>query len=347
MKIHWATDYEGIGNAYGYSVHNSRTREALASHGVTFDKDATVAFHVAPAHRFRPVSGKFNVLYTAHEMHDLSQKYVDGLANADVVLVTAGFLVDVVKKCLPDKPVHLCHLGVDVDTFAYRQRKFSVPFRFLWVGAPNARKGWEIVMHAWEAFRNAPECELYIKTTVTKQMTGRGNVVFDSRNLSVAELVRLYHSAHCFLFPSFGEGFGLTMAEAMATGLPVIYTPWTAMLDVNNAKCGYPLKYRVVTGRYYGVDTQLAQADTGDMVRKMLEVIRRYRRAARKGQGAARRIRKHFTWDHTARRILRILKNNVERTDLGETFMNKGSPPYPFPNTLPAMSHSLIASRKM
>ena len=35
-------------------------------------------------------------------------------------------------------------------------------------------------------------------------------------------LVQMYHHAHAFCFPSMGEGFGLTLAEAMATGLPVI-----------------------------------------------------------------------------------------------------------------------------
>jgi len=308
MRLHWATEYDGIGNAYGYSVHNAKTRQALAQAGVTFDAAAPIAFHVAPAHRFRPIAGKRNVLYTAHEMHDFAPRYVDGLAAADAVLVTAGFLVGAVRKYLPRKPVFLCHEGVDVEQFPFRRRRWSLPFRFLWIGAPNARKGWELVMHAWEAFEHVPECELYVKTTITDRLQRRGNVTFDSRNLSAHELAALYHSAHCFLFPSFGEGFGLTMAEAMATGLPVIYTPWTAMIDLCNDRCGYPLQYRLLEGDYYGVRTRVAQADTAHLARRMLDVLGRYRRAALKGQAAARRIRKYFTWQRTAQSILNALR---------------------------------------
>jgi len=40
--------------------------------------------------------------------------------------------------------------------------------------------------------------------------------------LSDEELVKLYHEASAFIFPSLIEGFGLPGLEAMAVGLPVI-----------------------------------------------------------------------------------------------------------------------------
>ena len=95
-----------------------------------------------------------------------------------------------------------------------------------------------------------PRVELYVKTSVTgrrAEIPVRGApVTFDSRRLSRAELAELYRSAHAFLFPSFGEGFGLTMAEAMASGLPVLFTPWSAMRDLADESCGYPLRYELI-----------------------------------------------------------------------------------------------------
>ena len=38
------------------------------------------------------------------------------------------------------------------------------------------------------------------------------------------ELVALYHSCHLVCYPSWGEGFGLTPLQAMATGMPVLIT---------------------------------------------------------------------------------------------------------------------------
>ena len=327
MKICWATDYEGIGNSYGYSVHNARTREALRATGVEFDRRADIAVHVAPAHLFNPIEGRINVLYTAWEMEVLPPLYVEQMAKADAIVVSASYLVKVVKGYLPEKPVYLCWEGVDVDTYTFRlrQKPLGRPFRFLWVGAPNARKGWELITAAFGPFMGDRRFELYLKTTVTDKIVRRKNIIFDSRRLTTEQLADLYHSAHCFLFPSFGEGFGLTMAEAMATGLPVIYTPWSSLTDLapTDSRCGYPVKYRMIAvqvqdtgGLVSAKDTpveravpaRLAQADTADLARKMVQVWRHYASALKRGRRAAERIRNRFTWAHTGRTMARILK---------------------------------------
>ena len=51
---------------------------------------------------------------------------------------------------------------------------------------------------------------------------GVGDLVSFLPYLSEQELIRTYQQAAALLFPSFAEGFGIPMLEAMATGTPVI-----------------------------------------------------------------------------------------------------------------------------
>ncbi len=321
MKVAWATDYFGVGNSYGYSMHNAMSRAALERAGVILDRDAAIMLHVAPGHLFRPVEGRVNVLYTAWEMDVLPPRYVAAYDKADAVIVTARFLVDTVKRHLPEKPIFLCHEGVDVQAFPYQQRQKPkvMPFRFLWVGAPNARKGWELVLAAFAPFMGNEQFELYIKTTITEKVERVRNVIFDSRNFTTEQLCALYHSAHAFVFPSFGEGFGLTMAEAMATGLAPIFTPWSSLPDLADASCGYPLPYKLIDAYVRGsggietvepspdaVPCKLAQADTEALARTMIRVYENWKEAQVKGERAAKRICSFFTWDRTGRRLREI-----------------------------------------
>ena len=41
----------------------------------------------------------------------------------------------------------------------------------------------------------------------------------------------LYRSSDCFVLPTRGEGWGLPIIEAMACGVPVIATSWSAQCD--------------------------------------------------------------------------------------------------------------------
>lgn len=155
-----------------------------------------------------------------------------------------------------------------------------------------------------------------------------GNAIVDTRRLPVKRdgvpnplrpesLVELYHWAHAFMLPSMGEGFGLTLAEAAATGLPCIYTPWSGPKDFMSAKTGYPAKFgfkRVgAVGwkpdgtKYTSHVSWAASPDVRDIARQMYRIYIDYETALAKGRLAAAEIRKRFTWDTSAASFIAIM----------------------------------------
>lgn len=141
------------------------------------------------------------------------------------------------------------------------------------------------------------------------------NVIWDSRILPFNELVELYNSAHCFLFPTFGEGWGLTLCEAMATGLPAIATPITGCADYFDDEVGYTIKHDIKYSEFtnYNIISRVFCPDTNHVVKRMFEVMQNYPEALRRGRRGSDRIRNKFTWGHSAQRLKDIIHDIWQR----------------------------------
>ena len=322
MRIAWATDIQAIGDGYGFTHGNRWGKRCLQMAGVTIDPGAPVAVHHCPPHAFRPIDGKTNVLWTAWEFPTLPEWELGTLDKADVVCVTARFLVDVFKK-YTKAPVFYVPQGIDTERFFPKHRhctpKYSArrPFHVLWVGAANDRKGWQFVLGAWRPFAGRPDMHLTLKTTEIKAHVDMGNITVDNRDLGAKELTALYQSADCFAFPTMGEGFGFTLGEAMACGLPCVYTPCTSLVDMANDKVALPIKYRageaftlISPDHTKEVMMIAAEPDATDLAMKILWVKENPAKALRMGRKAAGHIRKRFTWPmagETLRKVLEVV----------------------------------------
>ncbi len=60
------------------------------------------------------------------------------------------------------------------------------------------------------------------------------------------EVAALIRACDCYVSPHRTEGFGLTVAEAMALGVPVIATDYGGTADFVTEETGFPLRYRLV-----------------------------------------------------------------------------------------------------
>lgn len=343
MRLAWTKTLEGAGIAFGYSNHAAQLRAALENNGVIFDDNAPVQLTLIPAGGYTPTAGKYNILYTMFESTDVPPSWIPKIQTPDLIVVPCSHNQKIFKR-YTKRPVEVCLEGTKPDVFTYVDRKFSTPFNFLWFGASNQRKGYVHTIYAWHELRKkypeiAKNCRLYMKTTQTDaqpRVTGytngepvieempaerlftADNVTVDTRRVSEEALAKMYHDAHCFLFPTMGEGFGLTLAEAMSTGCPCIYTPWSGPVDFCSPKEGYPLKYKILPVKAEfsacggkksdDYSTFSASADIGHLTERMVQVYSDYETALEKGRRAAERIRREITWDISAKRLIDIIK---------------------------------------
>jgi glycosyltransferase involved in cell wall biosynthesis len=129
--------------------------------------DADVVLQIVSADKFVPVEGKINVLFTMWEFLDVPKSYQESLAKADYVIVPCGFCRDIFKPFCKHTPI-VCWEGVDPDMYQFKERTAAEKFRFLWVGAPNPRKGYQSILQVVEIAERFPAVEFYLKTTVKK-----------------------------------------------------------------------------------------------------------------------------------------------------------------------------------
>jgi len=169
----------------------------------------------------------------------------------------------------------------------------------------------------------------YMNETVTA-MGVHKNIFFDTRKLPIEELVALYHSAHVFVLPHLGEGWGLTLCEAMATGCPSISVSETGCKDFFDEGVGYTLKTDIVAQNlkenYHLEKARAYVPRSKDVFDKMTAAMLNYPAALVKGRAASNRIRTKFTWDIAGKRLRTIMDEIVVRKESDQCRTSKPLP---------------------
>lgn len=143
----------------------------------------------------------------------------------------------IARFALPNDQVTVIPGGVDKTKFHPLKRPANIGRYILFVGSLEPRKNLSTLLMAWKQIeKKYPDVSLTI-------VGGEGRV-FRHKFLEVAERVKfsgyvpesdlpaLYSGAAVFILPSFDEGFGLPVLEAMACGTPVVASTGGALPEV-------------------------------------------------------------------------------------------------------------------
>ncbi|MCL6544780.1 MAG: glycosyltransferase family 4 protein [Bryobacteraceae bacterium] len=180
-------------------------------------------------------------------------------------------------------------------------KKLERPY-FLHVGAAGPRKNLSMLMQAWHEVQGRTGAELVLAGPLEAGMAAAGD---DARSglrqlghVSDDELAEWYSGAAAVLYPSFYEGFGLPVLEAMQCGAAVIASRIPAVEEV--AADGAVL---------------LNPKDTKAWAEAMTASVRNPERFAELRWRALRRA-SGFTWERTARLTREVYAEALQRWEM-------------------------------
>lgn len=290
--------------------------------------DITVR-HFWPPDFSRPSHGKL-VVIQPWEYGSIPSAWVGPInSSVDQVWVPTHFVRDCYLRggVLPEK-VRVIPNGVDIGRFHTRQPALplatSKRFRFLFVGGTIHRKGIDLLLAAYAAafcvhddvclvIKDMGTSSIYQGQTAQEMITAFQQVAHHPELLYLPGdmtddlMPGLYTACHCLVHPYRGEGFGLPIAEAMASGLMPIVTSYGAALDYCSSDTAWLIpahEQRMPVQVIGGLETVelpwFAEPDLDALTALMRRAYEQPDEVRRFGSQAAAYIRQHLTWEQAA-----------------------------------------------
>jgi glycosyltransferase involved in cell wall biosynthesis len=191
----------------------------------TPDPAAPVIFFSWPSTELERFAGLGDLfINTMWESSRLPAGWTGPLNRARALIVPTHFVADVCRDSGVDVPIEVIPEGIDPEVYHYMERPERAGLTTMIVGTVIGRKHTREGIAAWkQAFDGDPEARLIIKARFNYRnyTPDDPRISFVDRSEPGRGISHWYQSADVLLALG-NEGFGLPLAEGMATGLPVI-----------------------------------------------------------------------------------------------------------------------------
>jgi glycosyltransferase involved in cell wall biosynthesis len=312
----------------GYGMSRDLLKKEIFREGIYLSENYTgqkIGLLYSYPYGVRAMRTDVRIIFTMFESDKIPQDWPEYLKLADEVLVPSEWCQSVFKKAGIESTV--VHLGYNDEQFYYQDRPVPVengdPFTFIHYDSFNIRKGFmEVVTAFSEEFKNNEPVRLILKTVhqnspIPIMKSEYPNIEVIRDRLDEPGLRDLLGRANCMVYPSRGEGFGITPLEAMATGLPAIvpnahgisaYFDPEYMLEVKATE-----KTPALYNRFKGQDVgSMVAPDVKDLRAKMRYAYNHQAEMKALGKKASKYV-EQFTYKRTAKQLAGILKSWEDR----------------------------------
>lgn len=308
------------GNGYGTS--HMAILKRFNELGLKYSRYYTgqkVAFIYHAPQSVAGVQSPFKILYTMFESTKIPEEWGEYLERVDEIIVPSRFCQEAFLKAGYKSTV--IPLGYDSDTYTYKPRKPKAQgevFTFLHYNAFNIRKGFTEVLKAFiQEFDKSEPVRMVFKTTLDNPPIPISPQIYPHIQVLTGEYTQkqmneLLHTADCFVYPSRGEGFGMTPLEAMATGIPAIVPNAHGISEYFDSEYMYEVKVKDTCpglySRYKGQDVGTMVVCSVRDLRKQMRYVYEHRDEAIEMGKKGSQYAKNYTIKRSANQLQKIIK---------------------------------------
>jgi len=227
----------GYGQA-SYNIYKSFEELGIDVEIDALDSDIEICF-ADPRNIQFTNKNAYKIAYIAWESTDMLPEMKKKISVADELWATSPWVEEVYRKIFPGKPIFTYKHGINKIWKPKLRKTAHDQFTFLHMGEPFSRKEGQLTTDCFiELFGNDPKYRLVLKSNgmntvkvpdpqygyLTSPAASYDNIISIDALLSEEQMVGLYELCDVFIYPSWGEGWGLQPMQAAATGMPTIST---------------------------------------------------------------------------------------------------------------------------
>lgn len=299
---------------------------------VNADQVLPVREHLGPG----PFGGRRNVGLWLWEQDTFPEVWRQAFEPLDEIWTPSSFCVDAISTLSPvpvrrvplpvaprepDDPTELRSFDEDLRSrLDWPEGTFVFLFVFNYLSYFERKNPLAVVEAFRDAFGNDTDKLLLLKTSqsdfaperhrqLARAIEGADNIRTVDEYLSRQEIDGLMRSCDAYVSLHRAEGFGLTLAEAMYYGKPVVATAYSGNVDFFGLGNGFPVRYELATlgedAGPYARGSRWAEPDVAHAAEQMRRVVNDEAERRRVSERAAREVREQLSLDAIGKTLQR------------------------------------------